>query len=223
MEQNITSSQILIFETLHEFSRFVDNTFNLYKSELTRYEEELGLMLRQDGQNSAEAQLMKDMQDKLSSQKTVEQPVEDEKDGDKNDDDKEAKDKEKEKKKEEKHMKEKEKKKEEKSKSKTSANWRNYNDLHIYAGNSMQGKTELYFLAINELKAQIDKLKKAQEALAQMINTGISNAFYLVYTRNGLPEKLVLLPVARKEQAKFEFKANFVTNNVDVPMERSHV
>ena len=210
MEQNITSSQILIFETLHEFSRFVDNTFHLYKSELTKYEEELGLMLRQDGQDGAETQFMKEVQDKLSSQKTVEHPVE-HKDGEKNDDSKEAKDK------------EKEKKKEEKAKSKTSANWKNYNDLHIFSGNSVQGKTELYFLAINELKAHVDKLKRIQDAVTHLTNTGISNAFYLVYTKNGLPEKLVLLPVAKKDQGKFEFKADFVTDNMDVAIESSQV
>ena len=221
MEQNIISSQIFIFETLHEFSRFVDNTFHLYKSELIKYEEELGLMLRQDGQDGAETQFMKEMQDKLSSQKTVEQPVE-HKDGDKNDDNKEAKDKEKDKKKEEKQM-EKDKKKEEKSKTKTSANWKNYNDLHIFSGNSMQGKTELYFVAINELKAHVDKLKRIQDAIAHLTNTGISNAFYLVYTKNGLPEKLVLLPVAQKDQGKFEFKADFVTDNMDVAIESSQV
>ncbi|MGH9921265.1 MAG: hypothetical protein ACRD38_00785, partial [Nitrososphaerales archaeon] len=67
MEQNTISSQIFIFETLHEFSRFVDNSVHLHKSELTKYEEELGLMLRQDGKDGAESQWMKDMQDKLSA------------------------------------------------------------------------------------------------------------------------------------------------------------
>ncbi|MCI0421154.1 MAG: hypothetical protein L0312_18330, partial [Acidobacteria bacterium] len=45
-------------------------------SELTKYEEELGLMLRQDGQDGSESQWMKDMQDKLSASKKVEQPDE---------------------------------------------------------------------------------------------------------------------------------------------------
>ncbi len=220
MEQNITSSQIFIFETLHEFSRFVDNTLHLHKSELTKYEEELGLMLREDGKDGAESQWMKDMQDKLSASKKVEQHDEAKKDDDKNDDKKEAKDKDEEKKKEEKHMKEKEKEKKKEDK-KSSANWRNYNDLHIFSGNSVQGKTEIYFLAVNELKAQIDRLKRVQESLAHLMNTGISDAFYLVYTKNGLPEKLVLLPRTKKDQRKFEFKADFVAENVDVAIESS--
>ncbi|MGH9876612.1 MAG: hypothetical protein ACRD5H_03165 [Nitrososphaerales archaeon] len=219
MEQNTTSSQIFIFETLHEFSRFVDNAVHLHKSELTKYEEELGLMLRQDGKDGAESQWMKDMQDKLSASKKVEQHDEAKKDGDKSDDTKEDKGKEKDKK-EEKHMKEKEEKKKKEDK-KTSANWRNYNELHIFSGNSVHGKTEIYFMAVNELKAQIDKLKRVQESLAHLMNTGISDAFYLVYTRNGLPEKLVLLPRSKKDQGKFEFKADFVTENVDMPIESS--
>jgi len=213
MEQNITSSQIFIFETLHEFTRFVDNNVLLYKSELTKYEEELGLMLRQDGQDGTDAQWMKDMQNKLSASKNAEQADEAKKEGDK----KEAKDKEKEKKREEKHMKEKEKRQDKK----TSANWKNYNNLHIFTGNSTQGKTEVYFIAINELKAQIDRLKRIQEALAHLTNTGISNAFYLVYAKGGVPEKLVLLPQSKKDQDKFEFKADFITENVDMTIESS--
>ncbi|MGH9922472.1 MAG: hypothetical protein ACRD38_06955, partial [Nitrososphaerales archaeon] len=168
-----------------------------------------------------------DMQDKLSASKKVEQHDEAKKDGEKADDTKEAKGKEKDKKeekhmkeKEEKHMKEKEEKKKKEDK-KTSANWRNYNELHIFSGNSVHGKTEIYFMAVNELKAQIDKLKRVQESLAHLMSTGISDAFYLVYTKNGLPEKLVLLPRAKKDQGKFEFKADFVTENVDMPIESS--
>ena len=118
-------------------------------------------------------------------------------------------------------MKEKEEKKKKEDKAKTSANWKNYNDLHIFSGNSMQGKTEVYFLAINELKAQIDKLKRIQDALAHLMNTVISNAFYLVYTRNGLPEKLVLLPRTSKDESQFEFKADFITENVNMAIKSS--
>jgi hypothetical protein len=160
------------------------------------------------------------MQDKLSASKKEEKHDEAKKEDEKSDDKKEAKDKEKDKKKEEKHMKEKEEKKKKEDK-KTSANWRNYNDLHIFSGNSVQGKTEIYFLAVNELKAQIEKLKRVQESLAHLMNTGISDAFYLIYTKNGLPEKLVLLPRAKKDQNKFEFKADFVTDNVDMAIESS--
>lgn len=213
MEQHGTSSQIFIFESLLEFTKFVDNTMQVYKSELSKYEEELGLLLRQDMQNNPESELLKEIQSKLTSSKTTEQTDAKQ---DEAKDEKEPKDK----KKEEREMKE--KKKEERGrkrehKTKTgSANWRNYSGMHIYTGNSVEGKTELYFSTVNELKSQVDKLKIVKEAVTQLTNTGISNAFYLVYTKDGIPDKLVLLPQVKKKGEKFEFKADFVTQNVEV-------
>lgn len=208
MEQNATSSQILIFETLRQFTQFVDNTLQLHKSMLARYEEDLGLTLRQAEQNAGEAEWAKEMQSKLVPQSKQVQK-DDEKKEEKHDKGKEEKEAET---KEEK----KERKKEEKAK-KGSTNWKMYNDVQIYTGNATQGKTEVYFEAVNELKTHIDRLNRVRETITQLTNAGISNAFYLVYTKNNMPEKLVLLPQGKQDKEKFEFKADFVTENAEMP------
>ncbi len=208
MQQLTASSQIFMFETLQEFMEFVDNTIQLHKSELSKYEEELGMMLRQDGQEGAEAGLVKEIQSKLEPQKKQAQ---------KSDGKKKMMEM-----KEKKKEKGKEKKKEGKAKT-SSANWKNYRELQILTGNTMQGKTEVYFKAVNELKAHIDKLNSVRDTLVQLVNAGISNAFYLVYTKNGVPEKLVLLSQEKQGEGKFEFKADFVTENIEVPIESREV
>ena len=206
MEQPKVSSQIVVFETLQEFTQFVDNTIQLHKSELSRYEDELGQMLRQAEQDNTGIEWAKEMQSKL---------VPHEKQAPKTDD---KKDEKKEKKKERKEMTEKkEKKKEEKGK-KGSTNWRNYTDIQIFTGIANQGKTEVYFEAVNELKTILEKLSRIKETLAQLTGLGLSGVIYLIYIKNGMPEKLVLLPRAKQEESKFEFKADFVTENMEVPI-----
>ncbi len=214
MEQNATSSQILIFETLRQFTQFVDNTIQLHKSMLARYEEDLGLTLRQAEQNAGEAEWAKEMQSKLVPQSKQVQK-DDEKKEEKHDKGKEEKEAERKEEKAE-RKEEKAKRKEEKAK-KGSTNWKMYNDVQIYTGNATQGKTEVYFEAVNELKTQVDRLNRVRETIAQLTNAGISNAFYLVYTKNNMPEKLVLLPQGKQDKEKFEFKADFVTENAEMP------
>ncbi len=198
MERPILPTQILVFETLRGFTQFIDNAIQIHKSELSAYEEELGLMLRQTGQDNSEAEWAKEVQSKLSSKQSK---------ADKKD----------EKTKDKKEVKEKKEKKVEKAK--TSANWRFYKDIQIFTGIASQGKTEVYFSAVNELKGTLDKLNRVKETLSQLANAGITNSFYLVYARNGMPEKLVLIPLQKQEQTKFEFRADFVTENAEVPLD----
>jgi len=210
MEQHTVPSQIIIFETLQEFTQFVDNTINLNKSELSRYEDELGQMLRQAGQDTAEAEWANEMQSKLAPQEKQISATDDKKD--------EKKDKGKDKKEKEK----KEKRKEEKAK-KSATNWRSYKGLQIFTGKASQGKTEVYFEAVNELKATLEKLGKMKETLTQLTGIGLSNVLYLVLIKNCMPEKVVLLPLAKQEEGKFEFKADFITENVEVPIESREI
>jgi len=214
MEQNTVPSQIIIFETLQEFTQFVDNTINLNKSELSRYEDELGQMLRQAGQDNAEAEWANEMQSKLATPEKQSSAS----DGKKDEKKEKGKDK-----KEKKEMKEKkEKRKEEKAK-KSSTNWKSYNDIQIFTGKASQGKTEVYFEAVNELKATLEKLGKMKETLTQLTGIGLSNVLYLVLIKNCMPEKVVLLPLAKQEEGKFEFKADFITENVEVPIESREI
>lgn len=199
MNQQMIPSQIFIFRSLLDFIQFVNRNLELHKSELARYEEELGLMLRQAGDNSNE-ELANEIKSKLTAEDK--KPT----DGKGKGKDKDSKD----------H-------KSKKQKYSDTKHWVRYRDLQICAGNSTKGKTDVYFEAVNELKAQIDKLKKTKETLDQLANTGISNVFYVVYTKNGTPEKVVFLPQESQELAKFEFRADFVTKNMEVPIESTEV
>ncbi|MBI5378440.1 MAG: hypothetical protein HZA82_07445, partial [Thaumarchaeota archaeon] len=60
---------------------------------------------------------------------------------------------------------------------------------------------------------------KIKETLSQLTNIGLNNTFYMVYVKNGIPEKLVLLPQGKQESDKFEFKTVFASENVEVPIE----
>ena len=206
MNQQVIPSQIFIFRSLLDFAQFVNRNLELHKMELARYEEELGLMLRQAEDNPNE-ELAKEIKSKLTEDKKTTE--------DKKSTEVKGKDKEKDKEKDEENKERKAKK----EKHGVTKNWVRYKDLHIFTGNATKGKTDVYFGAVNELKVQIDKLKKTKETLDQLASAGISNVFYLVYAKNGIPDKLVLMPQEPQELAKFEFKADFVTENAEVPIE----
>jgi len=115
MERHILPSQIFVFETLHEFAQYVDSVIQMHKSELSAYEEELGMMLRQEGHDGNEAEWAKEMQGKLATN---------EKKTPKGDGKKaENKDKGKEKK---------ETKRKEEKKRKDSTKWRMYKDIRVF-------------------------------------------------------------------------------------------
>jgi hypothetical protein len=201
MEQYSCSSQIVVFETLHDFRQFVDSAIQQHKSELSRYEDELGLMLRQAGQDGSDATWTKEMENKLGKEKQAK--TDEKKDGkEKKNDKKEKRGKE---------------RAEGKAK-KGTTNWRMYRDIQIYSGIPNQGKTEVYFETVNELKTSVEKLERIRDALAQLVTVGLSNVLYLVSIKSGIPTKLVLLQQTGGE-SKFEFKADFITENMEVPVE----
>lgn len=199
MERQAIPSQIFIFKSLLDLTKFVDENLELHKSELSRYEEELGQMLRQAEQDNSTDEWVKEIKSKLTPEEKPKSSSEKVK------------------------VKEHKEHREKKEKSKDAKNWVNYKDLRIFTGKATQGMTEVYFEAVNELKVHIDKLNSAKEILAQLANAGISHAFYLVYIKNGIPEKLVFIPQGTREQTKFEFRADFVTENVEVPIESMEV
>jgi len=210
MEQHAVQSQILIFESLQEFTDSIDNSIDLHKSELARYEEELGQMLREIGQDNAESEWSKELQSKLTERK---QTKNDDKKEEKKEKGEERKEKKKEKNKKEKERKE---KKQEKGK-KSSTNWKGYKDIQFFTGSENQGKTELYFEAVKDLKATLEKLDRIRETIEQLTSIGLGRVIYVVYFKNGMPEKLIFQH-GSQEEGKFEFKADFVTEGMEVPI-----
>ena len=200
MKQHYISSQILVFESINEMTKFTDDTISLHRSKLLGYEDEIGQMLRQsDKDNTVDEKWTSERFDNLTHEKHV--SVSDTK--------KDNKKKEK-------------KEKEKKVKSittKNSTNWRVYSDIQIFIDVPHKGKTEIYFEAINELKVILEKLDRIKETLSQITNIGLNNVFYMVYVKNGIPEKLVLLPQQKQKSNKFVFKTVFESENGEVPIE----
>jgi len=155
MEQLAVQSRIFIFESLQEFTDSINNSIDLHKLELARYEDELGQMLREIGQDNADAEWSKELQSKLTEGNQT-----------KNNDKKEEK--------KEKGEKRKEKKKEENGK-KSSTNWKSYKNIQFFTGSENQGKTELYFEAVKELKATLEKLGRIRETIEQLASIGLGS------------------------------------------------
>ena len=196
MKQHYISSQILVFESINEMIKFMDDTIHLHRSKLLGYEDEIGQMLRQSGKDTVDEKWTSEKFDNLTHEKHV--SIDDTK----------------------KNNKKKEKKEKVKSTvTKNSTNWRVYSDIQIFTDVPNKGKTEIYFEAINELKGILEKLDKIKETFSQITNIGLNNVFYMVYVKNGIPEKLVLLPQQKQKSNKFVFKTIFESENGEVPIE----
>ena len=129
MKQHYISSQILVFESINEMIKFMDDTIHLHRSKLLGYEDEIGQMLRQSGKDTVDEKWTSEKFDNLTHEKHV--SIDDTK----------------------KNNKKKEKKEKVKSTvTKNSTNWRVYSDIQIFTDVPNKGKTEIYFEAINELK-----------------------------------------------------------------------
>ena len=196
MKQHSISSQILVFESINEMIKFMDDNIHLHRSKLLEYEDEIGQMLRQSGNDTVDEKLTSERFDNLVHEKQA--STENTK----------------------KHNKKIEKEKKVKSiVTKNSTNWRVYSDIQIYTDIPNKGVTEIYFEAVNELKVILEKFDKIKETLSQITTIELNNMFYMVYVKNGIPEKLVLLPQQKQKNNKFIFKTIFESENIEVPIE----
>lgn len=221
-EQYSLPSQIYIFGSLQELLEFVDKSIAENKLILKVYEDDLGNLLRQSSNNSEE-DWMKDLQSKMSGTKSDKSP---EKGADNQ---KKQSSEKKDKKKEDKDKKDKEARKDDKKKDRkgkgvdkkfSSQNWVNYRGVSIFNGKSIQGKADIYFDIINEIKTTIEKLNGAKEAVSPLSNLGFGqNISYLTCVKNGIPERIVLYQGALRADTKFEFNAQFVGEELQTPVE----
>lgn len=226
-EQYSIPSQIHIFNSLQELLGFVDKSIAENKAILKTYEDELGNLLRQSEQNVAEEEWVKDLQSKMSSKKSDKSPEKaadsQQNTGQENvDQSKDKKDKKKEDKKKDKEAKKVKIDKKGKGRDKkfSSQGWVNYRDISIFNGKTSQGKADVYFGIINEIKTTIEKLNGAKEAVSPLSNLGFSqNVYYLTYVKNGIPERLVLYQGTLRADKKFEFTAQFVGEELQAPVE----
>ena len=194
MKQHSISSQILVFESINEMIKFMDDNIHLHRSKLLKYEDEIGQMLRQSGNDIGDEKLASERFDNLIHEKQA-SPENTKKN----------------------NKKEKEKKIKS-SVTKNSTNWRVYSDIQIFTDIPNNGVTEIYFEAVNELKVVLEKLDKIKETLSQITAIELNSMFYMVYVKNGIPEKLVLLPQQKQKNNKFMFKTVFESESIEVPI-----
>jgi hypothetical protein len=194
MKQHSISSQILVFESINEMIKFMDDNIRLHRSKLLEYEDKIGQMLRQSDNDVVDEKLTSERFDNLVHEKQA--STENTK----------------------KNNKKIEKKKIKSSVTKNSTNWRVYSDIQIYTDIPNKGVTEIYFEAVNELKVILEKLDKIKETLSQITTIELNSMFYMVYVKNGIPEKLVLLPQQKQKNNKFMFKTVFESENIEVPI-----
>lgn len=226
-EQYSIPSQIHIFNSLQELLGFVDKSIAENKAILKTYEDELGNLLRQSEQTATEEEWVKDLQSKMSSKKSDKSPEKaadsQQSAGQENvDQSKDKKDKKKEDKKKDKEAKRVKIDKKGKGRDKkfSSQGWVNYRDVSIFNGKTSQGKADVYFGIINEIKTTIEKLNGVKEAVSPLSNLGFSqNVSYLTYVKNGIPERLVLYQGTLRADTKFEFTAQFVGKELQAPVE----
>lgn len=194
MKQHSISSQILVFESINEMIKFMDDNIQLHRSKLLKYEDEIGQMLRQSGNDTVDEKLASERFDNLIYEKQT--STENTKKNNKKEKEKKIKS----------------------SVTKNSTNWRVYSDIQIFTDIPNKGVTEIYFEAVNELKAVLEKLGKIKETLSQITTIELNSMFYMVYVKNGIPEKLVLLPQQKQKNNKFMFKTVFESENIEVPI-----
>lgn len=104
---------------------------------------------------------------------------------------------------------EREGKREKTKKAGTSTEWISYHDVMLSA--SEQGEAELLFDAIEEINGKIEQLNKVKGTIENLEKSTLGkDIIYIVYIRNGVPEKIVLRSKRDKESPeKFKFIADF--------------
>jgi hypothetical protein len=99
-------------------------------------------------------------------------------------------------------------KKEEKAVS-TSTEWVQFKDIMLSADEL--GEAEILFEAVEELRNKVDKLEKAKNSIIDLERYGMGRELlYIVYIRDGVPEKIVFKPKKNASAAeKFVFAIGF--------------
>jgi len=199
MNQHFISSQIHTFESFNGLIKFMDDTINLNKSELFRYENEIGQLLRQTG-NNVDQVWLQEIRDKLNQGK--QNPT----DNTKSDNKKKT-----------------EKRKNKPAVTKVSKNWQTYANMQIFTGPVHQGKTEIYFEIVNELKTVLVNLNQTKDTLSQFANIGLNGVLYMLYVKNGIPKKIVLVSQDKQIDTKFGYKGTFAEGTNKVEEEKQEI
>ncbi|SRR5579875_392811 len=65
------------------------------------------------------------------------------------------------------------------------SNWHDFGAISIYDGIGMKGELELYFKAMEKMKAELDRMTKVKQALDDLVNKGLKRDMGCVLFLNG--------------------------------------
>ncbi len=106
------------------------------------------------------------------------------------------------------------KKKSKSKKAQESTDWIQFKDIML--GASEQSEAEILFDAIEEINTKIERLEKVKDSVAQLEKSGLGKDMtYIIYIRDGVPEKIVLRHTKDEEFAKkFQYLADFSISSI---------
>lgn len=175
------NQKIIHFTSLTELQDSIDHQIKEINFKIEFNSKLIGDKIREGEQNNSEE--LSDLKSKLNPEKNKE----------KKSDDKKGKQK-----------KSVSKKKQKKG---TSENWISFENLNLYNGVGTRGELELYFKSLEEMKEELDQLKKTKASLEKLLNSGIKKelAGIGISQPDGIFELAFIKSELKRE--KFSFKS----------------
>jgi len=89
-----------------------------------------------------------------------------------------------------------------------SSDWIPFKEIMLCS--TENGEAEVLFEAIEEIYTKIDKLEKAKSALEELEKSGLGKGItYIVFLRDGVPEKIALRQNKEDSAERFKFATEF--------------
>ena len=174
--------KIYHFSSIEELKDSIDKNVKDLDSQIELHSKLIGDKIRESEKTNSEE--LSDLKDKLNPEKSKEQKSESKKSSNK-----------------------KTAPKRKKSKRGESENWIDYENLHLYNGVGTRGELELYFKSLEEVKNDLERLKKTKESLDQLLTSGIKKDLAGIgYDQHEGPYELAFIKSEAKRE-KFSFKS----------------
>lgn len=184
-------TEVMGTRSLRELADQIDREISRYTSQKERYSEQLGDFLRESEEKYRDEDWFK----RLSlSEKLPKDKGKSEKKGDK-------------------------KKKGKKKKGKKGKKGEAPDDWIPFQGillsSSIQGEAELMFETIEAISTKIEELEKAKASIGELSNVGFGEEVkFMVFLREGVPEKIAIKPLEADAAGKFMFSKGFTVTRL---------
>jgi hypothetical protein len=95
------------------------------------------------------------------------------------------------------------------------SNWHNLDSISIYDGLGAKGELEIYFKALEQTKAELEKITKIKESIDKLSNKGLKDDLGCMLVLNpDLPAEIAFRKIP--EHKKFTFKAIFTVPSEEI-------